>query len=88
MPACSAFGMLPGADRPVPVLAATIPAWRHAAIVLDVGASVAYRPLQFLQVAVMGRVSARVALLSIGEEESTGCKLPRSIAAAAAGLHR
>lgn len=84
MPAYSACGLLPGADRPV--LAATIPTWRHTAIVLDVGASVERRPLHLLQFAVMGRVHGRVALLSIGEEETKRNELPREIAAAAVGL--
>ena len=83
MPAPSASGMLPGADRSV--LAATIPTRRHAAIVLDAGASVG-RPLHLLQFAVMGGVCAREALRSIGGEETKGHELPREIAAAGVGL--
>jgi glycerol-3-phosphate acyltransferase PlsX len=84
MAAYSAFGMLPGADRPA--LAATIPTRRQPAILLDVGASVECRPQHLLQFAVMGTVYARLAfsieaprvgLLSIGEEESKGNDLTR-----------
>jgi glycerol-3-phosphate acyltransferase PlsX len=84
MAAYSAFGMLPGVDRPA--LAATIPTRRHPAILLDVGASVECRPQHLLQFAVMGSMYARVALaidkprvglLSIGEEETKGNELTR-----------
>jgi phosphate acyltransferase len=80
----SAFGMLPGVDRPA--LAVTIPTRRHPAILLDVGASVECRPQHLLQFAVMGSVYARVSLglssprvglLSIGEEETKGNELTR-----------
>jgi len=80
----SAFGMLPGVDRPA--LAVTIPTRRHPAILLDVGASVECRPHHLLQFAVMGSVYARVSLglssprvglLSIGEEETKGNELTR-----------
>jgi glycerol-3-phosphate acyltransferase PlsX len=80
----SAFGMLPGVDRPA--LAVTIPTRRRPAILLDVGATVECRPQHLLQFAVMGRVYARVALgvssprvglLSIGEEETKGNELTR-----------
>ena len=80
----SAFGMLPGVDRPA--LAVTIPTRRHPAILLDVGASVECRPQHLLQFAAMGSVYARVSLglssprvglLSIGEEESKGNELTR-----------
>ena len=84
MAAYGAFGMVPGVDRPA--LAATIPTRRHPAILLDVGASVECRPQHLLQFAVMGSVYARVAfgldtprvaLLSIGEEETKGNELTR-----------
>jgi glycerol-3-phosphate acyltransferase PlsX len=84
MAAYGAFGMLPGVDRPA--LAATIPTRRHPAILLDVGASVECRPQHLLEFAVMGSVYARVAfgldtprvaLLSIGEEETKGNELTR-----------
>jgi glycerol-3-phosphate acyltransferase PlsX len=84
MAAYAAFGMLPGVDRPA--LAATIPAPRHPAVLLDVGASVECRPQHLLQFAVMGTVYARVAfgvatprvgLLSIGEEATKGNELTR-----------
>jgi glycerol-3-phosphate acyltransferase PlsX len=80
----SAFGMLPGVDRPA--LAVTIPTRRGPAILLDVGASVECRPQHLLQFAVMGSVYAhvslgtaapRVGLLSIGEEETKGNELTR-----------
>ena len=84
MAAYSAFGMLPGVDRPA--LAATIPRPQCPAILLDVGASVECRPAHLVQFAVMGSVYARVAfgiaatrvgLLSIGEEASKGNELTR-----------
>src|SRR5262245_6386622 len=84
MAAYSAFGMLPGVDRPA--LAATIPTRRHPAVLLDVGASVECRPPHLLQFAVMGSMYARVAfaidtprvgLLSIGEEATKGNELTR-----------
>jgi glycerol-3-phosphate acyltransferase PlsX len=80
----SAFGMLPGVDRPA--LAVTIPTRRHPAILLDVGASVECRPQHLLQFAIMGTVYARVSLglssprvglLSIGEEATKGNELTR-----------
>lgn len=84
MAAHAAFGMLPGADRPA--LAATIPTRGRPALLLDVGASVECRPSHLLQFAVMGSMYARVtlgidrprvALLSIGEEETKGNDLTR-----------
>jgi glycerol-3-phosphate acyltransferase PlsX len=84
MAAHGAFGMLPGADRPA--LAATIPTRREPALLLDVGASVDCRPAHLLQFAIMGSMYARVAfgierprvaLLSIGEEETKGNELTR-----------
>ena len=80
----AAFGMLPGVDRPA--LATTIPTQSLAAVLLDVGASIECRPQHLLQFAVMGCVYARVALsvdnprvalLSIGEEETKGNELTR-----------
>jgi glycerol-3-phosphate acyltransferase PlsX len=84
MAAYSAFGTIPGVDRPA--LAATIPTRGRPAVLLDAGASVECRPQHLLQFAVMGGVYARVALgvdrprvglLSIGEEESKGNELTR-----------
>src|SRR5882724_662305 len=84
MAAHSAFGMLPGVDRPA--LAATIPTPDRPAVLLDVGASVECRPQHLLQFAVMGSVYARVALgiqtprvglLSIGHEATKGNELTR-----------
>lgn len=80
----AAFGMLPGVDRPA--LAATIPTRQQPALLLDVGASVECRPSHLLQFAVMGSMYARVALgierprvalLSVGEEETKGNDLTR-----------
>ena len=84
MAAHGAFGMVAGVDRPA--LAATIPTRDRPAVLLDVGASVECRPQHLLQFAVMGTVYARVAfdiehprvaLLSIGEEETKGNELTR-----------
>jgi glycerol-3-phosphate acyltransferase PlsX len=90
------FGMLRGADRPA--LAATIPTRRSAAVLLDVGANVECRPQHLVQFAAMGTVFARVALgverprvalLSIGEEETKGNELTREAhrLLKASGLH-
>jgi glycerol-3-phosphate acyltransferase PlsX len=68
MAAHSAFGMLPGVDRPA--LAATVPTRKRPAVLLDVGASVECRPPHLLQ-------SPRVGLLSIGQEETKGNELTR-----------
>jgi glycerol-3-phosphate acyltransferase PlsX len=84
MAAYSAFGMIPGVDRPA--LATTIPTLSQPAVLLDAGANVECRPHHLLQFAVMGGVYARVALgigrpriglLSIGEEETKGNELTR-----------
>jgi glycerol-3-phosphate acyltransferase PlsX len=84
MAAHSAFGMLAGVDRPA--LAVTMPTRGRPSVLLDVGASVECRPHHLLQFAVMGSVFARVALdvvsprialLSIGEEETKGNELTR-----------
>ncbi len=80
----AAFGMLPGVDRPA--LATIIPTRARPAVLLDCGATLECRPLHLLQFAVMGSVYAkvalglerpRVALLSIGEEETKGTELTR-----------
>ena len=82
--AFGAFGMLPGVDRPA--LAATVPTRGRPAILLDVGATIECRPQHLLQFGIMGSVyarvalgaeSPRVALLSIGEEETKGNDLTR-----------
>jgi glycerol-3-phosphate acyltransferase PlsX len=84
MAAHAAFGMLSGVDRPA--LAVAVPTMRQPAILLDVGATVDCRPAHLLQFAIMGAVYARVglgvdtprvALLSIGEEETKGDELTR-----------
>jgi glycerol-3-phosphate acyltransferase PlsX len=80
----SAFGMLPGVDRPA--LATTIPTRERPAVLLDSGATVGCRPPHLVQFAMMGAVFAKVALgvaqprvglLSIGEEETKGNDLTR-----------
>jgi glycerol-3-phosphate acyltransferase PlsX len=84
MAAHAAFGMLSGVDRPA--LAVAVPTSRQPAILLDVGATIECRPAHLLQFAIMGSVyarvglgleSPRVALLSIGEEETKGNELTR-----------
>lgn len=80
----AAFGMLGGVDRPA--LAPTVPTRQGAAVLLDAGATVACRPAHLVQFAYMGATYARVglgideprvALLSIGEEETKGNELTR-----------
>ena len=80
----AAFGRLPGVDRPA--LATIIPTRRRPAVLLDSGASVECRPHHLVQFAVMGAAYARVALacdaprvalLSVGAEESKGNDLTR-----------
>lgn len=84
MAAHGAFGLLPGVDRPA--LATIIPTRRAPAVLLDAGATVGCRAAHLVQFAVMGSAYARVALgvaeprvalLSIGEEESKGNDLTR-----------
>ena len=79
-----AFGSLPGVDRPA--LATIIPTRQSPAVLLDSGATVGCRPQHLVQFAVMGSAYARVALekekprvalLSIGEEETKGNDLTR-----------
>jgi glycerol-3-phosphate acyltransferase PlsX len=79
-----ALGMLPGVDRPA--LATTIPTLGGRAVLLDSGANLECRPSNLVQFAAMGAVYARailgigaprVALLSIGEEETKGTELTR-----------
>jgi len=80
----SAFGMIPGVDRPA--LAAVIPTEIGSAVLVDAGASVECRPQHLVQFAVMGETYSRlvlgverprVALLSIGEEPNKGNELTR-----------
>ena len=84
MAAHAAFGRLPGVDRPA--LATIIPTRQRPAVLLDSGANVESRPHHLVQFAVMGVAYARVALgcaeprvalLSIGEEETKGNDLTR-----------
>ena len=84
MSALAAFGPLPGVDRPA--LATIVPTRQSPAVLLDSGATVGCRPQHLVQFAVMGAAYARVALdqetprvalLSIGEEETKGNDLTR-----------
>jgi glycerol-3-phosphate acyltransferase PlsX len=84
MAAYTAFGTIPGVDRPA--LAASIPTRSRPAVLVDAGANVECRPHHLLQFAVMGGAYARIAfglerprigLLSVGEEESKGNDLTR-----------
>jgi phosphate acyltransferase len=84
MAAHAAFGRLPAVDRPA--LATVIPTRRSPAVLLDSGATVECRPQHLVQFAIMGSAYARVALgceaprvalLSVGEEESKGNELTR-----------
>lgn len=78
------FGRLPGVERPA--LATVIPTRDRPAVLLDSGATVECRPQHLVQFAIMGAAYARVALgrrhprvalLSVGEEESKGNELTR-----------
>jgi glycerol-3-phosphate acyltransferase PlsX len=78
------FGRLPGVDRPA--IATIIPTRHQPAVLLDAGATVECRPQHLVQFAMMGAAYARVALgcarprvalLSVGEEESKGNELTR-----------
>jgi glycerol-3-phosphate acyltransferase PlsX len=79
------LGTLPSVDRPA--LAAAFPNMKEkVSVVLDVGANVDSKPGQIEQFAVMGEIyyrsiwgvrKPRIALLSIGEEESKGNELTR-----------
>lgn len=80
----SAVGMIAGVDRPA--LATTIPTRDRGAVLVDVGANAECRPQHLVQFAAMGTVYARfalglehprIALLSIGEEETKGNDLTR-----------
>jgi glycerol-3-phosphate acyltransferase PlsX len=78
------LGRMPGIDRPA--LAATLPTVCGAAVLVDAGANVDCRPQHLVQFGLMGRAYAaaalgieapRVAVLSIGEEETKGTDLIR-----------
>jgi phosphate acyltransferase len=84
MAAHAVFGRLQGVDRPA--LATIIPTRNRPAVLLDAGATVECRPQHLVQFAIMGAAYARVALgcqrprvalLSVGEEESKGNDLTR-----------
>lgn len=78
------LGMSQGVDRPA--IAAVMPTIRDTFIMLDVGANVDCKPENLLQFALMGntycrhilgRDDPRVALLSIGEEDTKGNELTK-----------
>lgn len=80
----SAFGMIPGVDRPA--LATAIPTTEQPAVLLDAGANTECKAEHLLQFGLMGSVYAqlalgvknpRIGLLSIGEEETKGNELTR-----------
>jgi len=81
------LGTLPSVDRPA--LAAAFPNMKEkVSVILDVGANVDSKPEQLVQFAVMGEIyyrtiwgvrKPRVALLSIGEEETKGNELTREV---------
>src|SRR5215213_3859631 len=80
----AAFGRLAGVERPA--LATIIPTRARPAVLLDSGATVECRPQHLVQFAIMGSAYARVALgcttprvalLSVGAEESKGNELTR-----------
>ncbi len=83
------IGTLPSVDRPA--LAAAFPNMKEkVSMILDVGANVDSKPAHIEQFAVMGEIyyraiwgvkRPRVALLSIGEEETKGNELTREAAA-------
>lgn len=83
------IGMLPSVDRPA--LAWAFPNMKDkVSVILDVGANVDSKPEHLEQFAVMGEIyhraiwgtkRPRVALLSIGEEETKGNELTRETAA-------
>lgn len=83
------LGTLPSVDRPA--LAAAFPNMKdRVSVILDVGANVDSKPEHLEQFAVMGDIyyraiwgvkRPRVALLSIGEEETKGNELTREAAA-------
>jgi glycerol-3-phosphate acyltransferase PlsX len=84
MAAHATFGMMPGVDRPA--LATVVPTRGRPAVLLDAGANAECRPQHLLQFGIMGAMHARlalgierprVALLSIGEEETKGNELTR-----------
>src|SRR6202162_812570 len=81
------LGTLPSVDRPA--LAAAFPNMKEkVSVILDVGANVDSKPEQLVKFALMGEIyyrtiwdvrKPRVALLSIGEEETKGNELTREV---------
>jgi glycerol-3-phosphate acyltransferase PlsX len=78
------LGLLPGVERPA--IATTVPTRQAPSVLLDSGANAECRPQHLLQFAAMGALYVRatrgiehprVALLSIGEEETKGNELTR-----------
>jgi glycerol-3-phosphate acyltransferase PlsX len=75
---------IPGVDRPA--ITATIPTPQGPIVLIDAGANVDCKPAHLLQFAIMGEVYARkflgianprIAVVSIGEEDSKGTDLTR-----------
>jgi len=80
------MGCVSGVDRPA--LAAVLPTLKGHAVLLDVGANVACKPIQLIQFAVMGHLFSKqivgvrlpkVGLMSVGEEESKGTDLTKQV---------
>jgi len=80
------LGLVPGVDRPA--VAVTAPAKGGKVVILDAGANMECKPHHFRQFAVMGYLYAqsvlgiknpRVALLSIGQEDSKGTNVTREV---------
>lgn len=72
-------GLLPGVERPG--IATLMPTLKGVALVIDVGANIASKPLHLLQYGIMANVyskailkkaNPKVGLLNVGEEESKG----------------
>ncbi len=72
-------GLLPGVERPG--IASLMPTLKGVALIIDVGANIAAKPLHILQYGIMANVyskvilnksNPKVGLLNVGEEESKG----------------
>lgn len=83
--ALMAWRTLPGISRPA--IATLIPGQKHPVVLIDSGANVDCKPRNLLEFGVMGhcyakyvleRNSPRIAVLSIGEEESKGNELTKA----------
>lgn len=80
------LGALKGVERPA--LSLLVPTLKGLTLLIDVGANVNCRPQHLEQFAIMGRVfmenvmgveNPRIALMSVGEEESKGNELTREV---------